>query len=107
LFCFPLFFLLPPLPPLCSAFYRARELAKTSSPVNQSTSGILGKRRGPWSDWIAADFPVESAASARKGRDDEQCFQTVPLVSWGNYYFSLWSLNFWHLSIRSLISLIK
>ena len=31
----------PPLPLLCSAFYRAREHAETSSPVNQSMSGIV------------------------------------------------------------------
>jgi hypothetical protein len=62
-FFFSLFF----LPLLCSAFYRARELALNQSllqsciyrTVNQSTSGIVGKRCGPWSDQIAAVFPVE------------------------------------------------
>ena len=38
------FFFCLPLPLLCSAFYRAREHAETSSPVNQSMSGIMGKR---------------------------------------------------------------
>ena len=50
-----LFFFLFFLPLLCSAFYRARELALNQSllqsciyrTVNQSTSGIVGKRCGP------------------------------------------------------------
>jgi hypothetical protein len=42
-------------------------------------------------DWIefAADFPVESAFSARNERDNEQCFKTVPFVSLGMTIFTL------------------
>jgi len=48
-------------------FIKPESLPKNQSPlqsciyrtVNQSTSEIVGKRNGPWSDRIAAIFPVE------------------------------------------------
>jgi hypothetical protein len=114
IFFFFLFFLLLSLPLLCSAFYRARELAKNSPCYSPAFTGLLiNPRAGSWAKDVVHDriellqFSLLNRLSPREMKGIMNRSSKRHRCVLGNDYFSLWSLNVWYLLIRSLIPLIK
>jgi hypothetical protein len=103
----------PPVPCSSLAFYRARELAKQTNPLysppfaglfNQSTRGIVGKGRGPrFGPKSLQLFQLPCWIGMKKM--SMTVLATVPFRQ--KWTFLFWPLNFWNLTIGSLISLIK
>jgi hypothetical protein len=90
------FFSRPPFAaPLCSAFYRARELAKTIPCYSPAFTGLLiNPRAGPWAKDVVHDWIELLQFSLLNRLSPCEMIQNGVVGVLGNDYFSPWSLNF-------------